>query len=457
MPWRPNRGGASAFMRDLTHRYCALAGGVGCSKTWTGARKTLRLAAINRCDGIVGAETYSQLRQIMVPELLRAADEAHLRPVWRVADQELVLARYGWTIFCRSADKGERFAGLNVGYGWGDEVARWMRHADNPTRDAGVQIKTRLRDATARCPQLNFTTTPEGKDEFWHEFVEVPTSDHAIYTASTHDNRAHLDADFIPSLLRCYSREVAARYLRGEFIDLTGRHAYSAFSDANIGTTTYSPHLPVYVWWDFNVDPLCVGWGQPQGDPPDAPLHVLGEIERGGGAQSHEVAGAVCALLAHHRGRVVLFGDASGGSRTTTSELTNWRIVIERFRQNFTDLVVAVPAANPAVRDRVNWLNALCEDGTGRRRLVVPPSCVVHIADMRLVKWGKTGDLDKSDGRRTHASDALGYCAAVAYVVGQPSGNGVVVPPPPSVEAKRELARKLDPIGRSGVKGVSPW
>ena len=65
-----------------------------------------------------------------------------------------------------------------------------------------------------------------------------------------------------------------------------------------------------------------------------------------------------------------------------------------------------------SVKDRVNSVNAMLKNASGRRRLHVHPDCKELITDFYEVSW-KQGDryeLDKvTDKKRTHLSDALGY------------------------------------------------
>ena len=74
--------------------------------------------------------------------------------------------------------------------------------------------------------------------------------------------------------------------------------------------------------------------------------------------------------------------------------------------------------ANPAIRDRVNTVNAVLKNASGARNVFIDPKCRELLKDLRQVKWRRdssgnpTGDLDKSDQQRTHVSDALSYLIA---------------------------------------------
>ena len=77
--------------------------------------------------------------------------------------------------------------------------------------------------------------------------------------------------------------------------------------------------------------------------------------------------------------------------------------------------------ANPGVRDRINVVNSRLLNAAGDRHLFIHPKCTELIRDLERVCWRAdergqpTSELDKSDRKRTHMSDALGYYLAQAF------------------------------------------
>jgi len=72
-------------------------------------------------------------------------------------------------------------------------------------------------------------------------------------------------------------------------------------------------------------------------------------------------------------------------------------------------------------RPRINALNARLRDTDDRVHALVAPHCAELIRDLEEVvakKGSTTGDIDKSDSRRTHLSDELGYYADFEWPVG---------------------------------------
>lgn len=114
--------------------------------------------------------------------------------------------------------------------------------------------------------------------------------------------------------------------------------------------------------------------------------------------------------------KVHLYGDATGGRRDTRSGTNDWAIVRQFFaRHQEYILQNHVQSANPGVRERVNAMNAAFKTADGTAHLFVHPRCKQLLEDFKSTTWARdsngniTSGLDKSDKRRNHTSDALGY------------------------------------------------
>ena len=70
------------------------------------------------------------------------------------------------------------------------------------------------------------------------------------------------------------------------------------------------------------------------------------------------------------------------------------------------------------MKDRVNCVNALLRNQAGETRLLVDPGCRELIRDFERVHWksdphgNALAEIDKSDPKRSHLSDAAGYMIA---------------------------------------------
>lgn len=113
-----------------------------------------------------------------------------------------------------------------------------------------------------------------------------------------------------------------------------------------------------------------------------------------------------------HGSGLVVYGDPSGNSRSTTASKSDYSIMKNHglLRQN-------IARSAPSVKDRINAVNARLRNSKGKISIYINPKCKTLIKDLERVKWkeGSSGILDKSDLSLTHASDALGYFVHQEY------------------------------------------
>jgi hypothetical protein len=144
--------------------------------------------------------------------------------------------------------------------------------------------------------------------------------------------------------------------------------------------------------------------------------------------------------LKRNRGQimdVIVYGDASGNGRRTSAENTDYQIIKLFFRRfgHLFNVQYKVGSANPAVRDRVNAVNARLCNSKGERRLFHDPRCKELAKDFNQVVYlsdshGNTvPELDKSDKARSHLSDAMGYLIWAEFPI--KSKGGFMVSPIP--------------------------
>jgi hypothetical protein len=92
--------------------------------------------------------------------------------------------------------------------------------------------------------------------------------------------------------------------------------------------------------------------------------------------------------------------------------LTDYQVIRQYMQMHGVKVAgYRVPKANPAVRDRVQLVNARLRNAAGEIRLRVDAKCKELIRDFEDVRYiPSTMLIDKDrDPKRTHLSDALGY------------------------------------------------
>jgi hypothetical protein len=203
---------------------------------------------------------------------------------------------------------------------------------------------------------------------------------------------------------------------------------YHAFDLKNIAPTQFDPKLPLILCFDFNINPMTCVLAQNHEWMGYSTVHVLREIAL---PKSH--VEAMCKEIVRRTQdwadnlsqplQLRIYGDATGGNPHAASAGESCWSLIERFfaRQSGYDPTYCYGRSNPTVVDRVNAVNAmLCSAGDGYndagiRRILIDPSCKELIQDFEDVRWKVDAhenvypDIDKTDHKRTHLSDAFGY------------------------------------------------
>jgi hypothetical protein len=200
-------------------------------------------------------------------------------------------------------------------------------------------------------------------------------------------------------------------------------NVYHTFSTANVakGEISFDPRLPLVWTLDFNVDPMTSVIAQyiPGITLQNSLVNVLDEIYLPNSntyKMVHEFAGRVSRLTGGRQIVVEIFGDASGKQRKSSGDKTDWEII----KANLALYPFIIPqyrykSKNPGVKERVNATVTMLCAADGTRRMLIDPKCVELIADFRKISWdidndgNPTGQMNKSDMKRTHVSDALGY------------------------------------------------
>jgi len=282
--------------------------------------------------------------------------------------------------------------------------------------------------------RATFIGKPRGRNHWWRLWTEAAEKEE--WSQHHWGPRGILADEEIAALARdldplSYQQEVEA-----QFVNFAGR-AYYAFERQVQASHAleYIPRLPLLLELDFNRAPGVAVFSQVQfwAERTNFPVSyalgfethpwiqgeydaVLGEVHIERDSNTLKVMSRVVSKWRDvHRGEVHLYGDASGGNRTSSALAgSDWDIVKRELRQvphwRVRDFV---PAANPPERDRVNCVNARLMTTDGRVRMMVDPTeCPWLVGDFENVgvKKDGSGELDKkTDPTVTHLSDGRGY------------------------------------------------
>lgn len=374
------------------------------------------------------APTHAQAKRIFWNDMCALCPKWALR---RKKESELTLKLFnGVEITVLGMDKPERVEGRSIDGLVADEYANmkpeaWDEHLRPSLSTAG------------RPGWAWLIGVPEGRNHYWQKFKHARDSGDPAWAAHTWKSIRVVDPAEIAQARKDMDELTFKQEFEGEFVDFTGRAYYGFDSGRNCcAGLRYDPDLDLIFCFDFNNSPgvACVLQEQHRAAyaergsslnrrSMDEFVAAIGEVW----IDRHSNTKLVCARLAkdwgHHRGRVVCYGDATGGAKGTQAvEGSDWDIIERELRLTFGDrLRVMVGKSNPRERVRVNAVNSLCMNADGDVRFLAHPDrCKRLVEDLEGVVTveGGSGEIDKEeDETLTHISDAFGYFVAEEHPV----------------------------------------
>ena len=240
-----------------------------------------------------------------------------------------------------------------------------------------------------------------------------------------------LEGGYIPpDEIELARQEMDERTFRQNFLatfeTAEGKVYYAFDFDTHVQTTAeYDPRLPIRMFWDFNVDPFCVGFAQSHPVVDRMTRKVLGWkvqvfdelVIRNSNTPEMCRETLKKSWMQNHRTGLYVYGDATGNSRSTKSSLSDYQIIQDLFK-TVPGFELRVKNSNPEVKDRVASVNSKLKTIDGQIHTTINPRCKWLINDlMDVIRKSGTNDIDKSNPDRTHSSDGFGYFIDYEYPV----------------------------------------
>ena len=391
-------------------RFKGFSGPVGSGKSVALCQEAIRLSYVNPGrTGLIGAPTYPMLRDATQISFFEICDESELPYSFNKGTNVLTMEDTDSRILFRSLDEYERLRGTNLAWFGVDE-------ATYTTEESWMRLEGRLRDPRAERLCGFGVWTPNGFDWVYRRFRAEPVAGYELIEAEPYENLHLLEKvpDFYERLKASYDERFFEQEVLGKYVNLASGQVYYAFDRrANTGAYALDAQKPLVLSLDFNLNPMCSVIGQQQGENFVALDEIVLET-----SSTPELCGEFAARYGKHRAGIEVYGDASGEHGHTVTGTSDFHLIREFFRRQ-PELrgEVRVFRTNPPVRDRVNAVNARLRNAQGERRLTVDARCKELIQDLEQVCY-KAGSnvIDKEkDARRTHLSDALGYCLYWKY------------------------------------------
>lgn len=298
---------------------------------------------------------------------------------------------------------------------------------------------------------------PEGRNHYYDTYMNARSDAWPDWDGFTWKSIEIMDPEEIELRRSQMDPLTFQQEYEASFINFAGQAYYPFQHDTHTDRLRqkYNPDAELIICLDFNVDPgvavICQEMQLPERDEVAKGIDVAGltvftGVRRHAAVTGTAVIGevyiprnsntpAVCRKIAadwgEHRGPISVFGDATGGARTTQSETgaSDWDIVKENLYRDFSPQQVTIrlnlgdtgKPYNMPERHRVNAVNSRLMADDGTIRLMVDgahaPMTVKDFEGVRLLDGG-SGEIDKKhDPKLTHLTDAVGYYVAKRFPV----------------------------------------
>ena len=266
-----------------------------------------------------------------------------------------------------------------------------------------ITERTRARKHDGRPNTVAVVTTPDnGISGFVYKLYGKPKSDEFhLIKASTYDN-PFLPPEYIEQIKSNYDEALAELYLNGEFVSLTHNKVYHYFDrKRHHSDRTIQPNDVLHIGIDFNIGACAsVVYVRDQDK-----LIAVDEFV------SYDTREMIINIQ-RYKNRVMLYPDASGYARSTNASQSDIAMLKE------AGLQINAPAANGAVRDRVNATNNLLSKD---RLLVNTTKCPQYTFSLESQGYDDKGEPEKfkdhKDGSIDDWNDAGTYPCARIYPV----------------------------------------
>lgn len=399
----------------LPHKFRAFVAGFGSGKTWVGSAGLCQHAwEWPRVNSGYFAPTYAQIRDIFYPTIEEVAEQWGLTTDIHETNKEVHLfsgGQYRSTILCRSMEKPGDIVGFKIGHALIDELDVMKAHK---AAIAWRKIIARMRyKAVGLKNGIDVTTTPEGFKFVHAQFVKALREKPELRTlyglvqASTYDNAKNLPDDYISSLKATYPPQLIEAYIRGQFTNLSSGSVYPNFDRVlNHTAEQIKDGEALHIGLDFNVMNMTAAVSVIRDGLP-LTLEELTKVR-----DTPAMAALIKERYQEKHQTITIYPDASGGN-TSSKNASESDLSILR-QAGFT---VSVNPANPAVKDRVNAVNAMTLSSDGERRWKInTDTCPVLTESQEQQAYDSNGQPDKSTGH-DHANDASGYFLVKRYPI----------------------------------------
>jgi PBSX family phage terminase large subunit len=383
----------------------AMVAGLGAGKTQAGiVRLLLKMMQEPGIDTAYYMPTYDLLRLRAIPGA--EAIMAEVGASYKVNKSEYVISIFGYgDMIFRSYDRPERIVAYEVAHSIVDELDTLPKE-----KAAFVwrKVSERNRQKCQGANTLGNVTTPDqGYSGFTYaKWVKQAQPGYELIKAATASN-PFLPDGYIEQIRSNYDPILADMYLNGEFVSLSQNKVYHFFDRARHHTTRALQDYDkvVHIGLDFNIGGTCATVWVIEDNKPIAVGEFVSHDTRDftNRASQYRIDGR----------KIIVYPDASGRSGSTNASQSDIQIIEQAGFQ------VDAPAANPAIRDRINAVNALLAHDKIK---VNTDTCPLLTNALESQGYDKRGDPEKFNDHPAidDWTDNMGYFIHRRYPVNKP-------------------------------------
>lgn len=259
-----------------------------------------------------------------------------------------------------------------------------------------------------------FIGTPDGFNHFYDIYIRGLSGDKRYKSWQFRSvDGGFIDTEEIEQAKQDLDIKTFRQEYEASFETATNKIYYNFDRNVHLKECQYSELLPLHITFDFNVNPMHVAIIQENGGV----SYQIDEIVIPT-SNTHEVCREFICRYDKHSAGLTVYGDASGHARTTKSHQTDYQIIRDTL-QKINNFDLRVPLANPAIRDRINSVNARLKNAKGEIKYYINPACHNTIKSFERTQYKEgTSDIDKTMNIE-HITDAIGYYINVQFPIRQ--------------------------------------
>lgn len=384
-------------------KFPAIVGGLGSGKSKGGTiRLIVKLLSDKGANGGYYMPTFDLLRLRALPGIEADLEQMGIAYSTNKSEYTVDILGHG-KIILRSYDRPERIIAYETAHSIVDEL-------DTLSKEKAAlvwrKITERNRQNRDGINTIGLVTTPDqGLNGFVYEKWEKIRADgYVSYKAPTTSN-PFLPEGYIEQIRSNYDPLLAEMYINGEYVSLTSNKVYHFYSRAkHHSALTTDDDQYLHIGLDFNVGGTCAVVFILRAGQPIAVDEFV----------SHDTYDFVNNLCRYDGKRIIIYPDASGANRATNAAMTDIGIIT-----NAGFSVYANPA-NPAVRDRINAVNALLSHDN---LLINADKCPNYAHALETQGYTKKSEPEKYAEHPAvdDWADSSGYFLAYKYPVAKPA------------------------------------